>query len=232
MMTAPTRPPLVESYLDRLLEVSGALPTSRRRELLEEVAAHLDDLVASTRGNEAALRTAMERFGTPEDIVRAEGAVPVAAVSAGTTVPLGTTSPAATAGPGRDTSPWGVLEIAAVALLVAGITLLPVIGTLSALVCLWFSRQWGQTTKLGVTVLATAPVVLLMVLTPLLRFVLGAQGLWDRGYPGLPGLGGNLLAAGGLGSMFLVHAVATVIAAVWLVASLTRRTEQNAPTRV
>jgi len=236
MMTAPTRPPLVESYLDRLLEVSGALPTSRRRELLEEVAAHLDDLVASTRGNEAALRNAMERFGTPEDIVRAEGVAPVAAASSQRTVPHRTAPPAGGRGQDGRPTPWGALEIATIALLFAGVTLLPVVGTLAALVCLWLSRQWSQLTKLGVSALVVVPGLVLMVLMPVVRLVLGFQpGLGFGGsFPGLPGVSrlvNSPFFPAGLEGVVLFHGLATVAAVVWLVVSLARRSDSSAPSR-
>jgi hypothetical protein len=90
---------LVAAYLRRLRRAARALPRARRQELADEIAEHIADARASGaqsgEGGSAALRNALERLGEPPDIIAAAG------------------------GPARGGRPGG-LEIAAVALLLAG----------------------------------------------------------------------------------------------------------------
>ena len=64
--------PLVEGYLRHLEAVAAVLPEYRRAELLAEIRAHLDEALRQVpAGDEAAVRSMLERLGSPEEIVAA-----------------------------------------------------------------------------------------------------------------------------------------------------------------
>jgi hypothetical protein len=125
---------LVAAYLRRLRRAARALPRARRQELVDEIAEHIADARASGaqsgEGGSAALRNALERLGEPPDIIAAAG------------------------GPVRGGRPGG-LEIAAVALLLAGGMLGfiagiagVIVGWVTGVVLLWVSPRWGWPDKL------------------------------------------------------------------------------------
>ena len=64
--------PLVEDYLRHLEAVASALPAYRREELLAEIREHLAEALRQVpAGDEAAVRSVLERLGSPEEIVAA-----------------------------------------------------------------------------------------------------------------------------------------------------------------
>jgi hypothetical protein len=64
--------PLVEDYMRRLEAAAWALPDYRRDELLAEIRAHLDEALRQVpAGDEAAVRSMLDRLGSPEEIVAA-----------------------------------------------------------------------------------------------------------------------------------------------------------------
>ncbi len=64
--------PLVEDYLRRLEAAAWALPAHRRDELLVEIREHLAEALRQVpAGDEAAVRSVLERLGSPEEIVAA-----------------------------------------------------------------------------------------------------------------------------------------------------------------
>jgi len=64
--------PLVEDYMRRLEAAAWALPDYRREELLAEIRAHLDEALRQVpAGDEAAVRSTLDRLGSPEEIVAA-----------------------------------------------------------------------------------------------------------------------------------------------------------------
>lgn len=64
--------PLVEGYLRHLEAVAVVLPEYRRAELLAEIRAHLDEALRQVpAGDEAAVRSMLDRLGSPEEIVAA-----------------------------------------------------------------------------------------------------------------------------------------------------------------
>ena len=64
--------PLVEDYLRHLEAVASGLPAYRRDELLAEIRAHLDEALRQVpAGDEAAVRSMLDRLGSPEEIVAA-----------------------------------------------------------------------------------------------------------------------------------------------------------------
>jgi hypothetical protein len=64
--------PLVDDYLRRLDAAASTLPTDQRDELVSEIRDHLQEALSQTPpGDQAAVRNALERLGSPEEIVAA-----------------------------------------------------------------------------------------------------------------------------------------------------------------
>jgi uncharacterized membrane protein len=64
--------PLTDDYLRRLDAAASALPAHQREELVSEIRDHLREaLRQAPAGDEAAVRNALERLGTPEEIAAA-----------------------------------------------------------------------------------------------------------------------------------------------------------------
>lgn len=62
---------LIERYLSEVDEALGDLPPARRREILDDLRAHIRDaLAAITDPNEAAVRSILDRLGTPDQLAR------------------------------------------------------------------------------------------------------------------------------------------------------------------
>lgn len=172
-MTAETRSPAVTDYLARLDDASRLLPSDLRAELLGQVREHLTELERSGL-DDVGLRVALERFGTPEQLVAAE------AEQAGLVlVPLGTTTPTTTAAAasGQPAAPerrvWGGLELTSVLLLALGGFVVPVLAPVVGVVLALLSPRWTRRTKLG-AVLAFCSPALVLVLTGV------AYALWPH----------------------------------------------------
>jgi uncharacterized membrane protein len=64
--------PLVDDYLRRLDAAASALPAYRRDELVSEIRDHIQEaLRQDPAGDEAAVRSTLERLGSPEEIAAA-----------------------------------------------------------------------------------------------------------------------------------------------------------------
>ena len=64
--------PLVDDYLRRLDAAASALPAHQREELAAQIRDHLQEALRQTpAGDKAAVRTVLERLGTPEEIAAA-----------------------------------------------------------------------------------------------------------------------------------------------------------------
>lgn len=74
MTTTTTLHPLAADYLKRLERAARRLPRGERRELVEEITAHLSEATDPDMSDAEAL-TVLDRLGDPEDIVDAEPAV-------------------------------------------------------------------------------------------------------------------------------------------------------------
>ena len=70
-MTTQVLHPLAADYLERLRATARRLPRARRDELLAEIEVHLTEAIAPDATNAEAL-TALDRLGSPEEIVAAE----------------------------------------------------------------------------------------------------------------------------------------------------------------
>jgi hypothetical protein len=69
--------PLVEDYLRHLEAVASGLPEYRREELLAEIRAHLDEALRQVpAGDETAVRSVLDRLGSPEEIAAAADPMP------------------------------------------------------------------------------------------------------------------------------------------------------------
>jgi hypothetical protein len=118
--------PLVEDYLRHLEAVASVLPAYRREELLAEIREHLAEALRQVpAGDEAAVRSVLERLGSPEEIVAA----------AAEPMPVGQFVPVPVPFPVPETN--GL----AVASLLFGIFWLGGIGSLAALVLGYRARR-------------------------------------------------------------------------------------------
>ena len=67
--------PLVDDYLHRLDAAASTLPADQRDELVSEIRDHLQEALRRTpAGDQAAVRNALERLGSPEEIAAAAAA--------------------------------------------------------------------------------------------------------------------------------------------------------------
>jgi hypothetical protein len=119
-----TRNRLIDRYLEELRAALRDLPRRQRDELVGEIEAHITETVPP-EATDAEVLTALDRIGEPEQIAAAERER------------LGMVQPA----PG-----W--LEWLAIALLLVGGLVLPVIGWIVGVVFLWLSRCWTLREKL------------------------------------------------------------------------------------
>jgi uncharacterized membrane protein len=71
-MTTMQRDALVDDYLRRLEAAASGLPRERRRELVAEIAEHIEAALEGGPRDEASVRNVLERLGPPEEIAAAE----------------------------------------------------------------------------------------------------------------------------------------------------------------
>lgn len=140
-MTTTTMHPLAAKYLRRLEREARRLPRGERRELVEEIAAHLSEAIDPDMLDADAL-TVLDRLGAPEDIVQAERPE--------TLEPHG----------------LGLQQWAAILLLAFG-GFLFFVGWFAGVLLLWTSRAWTVREKLIGTLvvpggLATLPAALVI----------------------------------------------------------------------
>ena len=75
--------PLVDDYLRRLDAAASTLPAYRREELVSEIRDHLQEALRQTpAGDKVAVRSVLERLGTPEEIAAAADPPPGQPVAA------------------------------------------------------------------------------------------------------------------------------------------------------
>ena len=122
-MTTTTLHPLAADYLDRLEHAARRLPRGERRELIEEISAHLFE-ATNPDMSDAETRTVLDRLGDPEEIVGAQRPE----------------EPLRRGGPRRQ-------EWAAIFLLLFG-GFIFVFGWIAGAILLWTSRAWDMRDKL------------------------------------------------------------------------------------
>lgn len=69
-----TEHPLITDYRERLHAAAGGMPADDRAELLADLDAHLHEIGERHAGDEAGLRSALDRLGAPADVVGADDA--------------------------------------------------------------------------------------------------------------------------------------------------------------
>ncbi|MGN6867244.1 MAG: HAAS signaling domain-containing protein [Solirubrobacteraceae bacterium] len=139
-MTTTTMHPLAAGYLDRLERAARRLPRAERRELLEDIGAHLAEATHAGMPDAEAL-TVLDRLGDPEDIVEAQ--LPDE--------------------PYRSTQ-RGTHEWAAIFLLLFG-GFLFFFGWVVGLFLLWSSRAWNTRDKLIGTLIVPGGLATVLPLT-------------------------------------------------------------------
>lgn len=122
-MTTTTLHPLAADYLSRLERAAKRLPRGERRELIEEITAHLSEATDPDMSDADAL-TVLDRLGDPEDIVEAQRPEQPARRE------------------GLRLHEWATIFL----LLFGGF--LFYVGWLAGLILLWSSRAWNTRDKL------------------------------------------------------------------------------------
>lgn len=116
----------VRSYLHRLERELGALPRSKRAEIVDEIREHIDEAIAvDPPRTEADLRNLLDRIGDPSEI----------AAEARDRFGIGVKAP-------------GTKEVITVPLLLFGGVIIPVLGWIAGVVLLWLSDVWTTRDKL------------------------------------------------------------------------------------
>lgn len=117
--------PEVQRYVKRLENALRDVPRERRREIVGEVAAHIDQALGERREqpSDYEVDDVLEQLGDPESIAAEE---------------------VGGAAQGRR---WGVIEVAALILLPIGAFVLPLIGWIIGVVLLWVSSVWTTRDK-------------------------------------------------------------------------------------
>ncbi|WP_131735573.1 HAAS signaling domain-containing protein [Actinomadura roseirufa] len=133
---------LIEEYVGRLEAAARVLPADRRTELVEEIRDHIATVLAqSPDRDEAAVRTVLDRLGTPEEIVQ-EACVGLSEASPAREQPV---TPGQ-APPGARRA--GGFAIVTVSLLLIGGVVLPGLGWLVGVMLLCASARWTLRDKL------------------------------------------------------------------------------------
>lgn len=199
---------LINEYLDRLEEELADFPSTRRRELVQEISAHIAEARASLENeDEASIRNLLDRMGDPADIA-AEAAGPPAAEA-----PPPPPQQGKTRGSGWD--------VAALVMLLVGGLILPVVGWFVGVVLLWTSETWSTGEKLLGTLLVPGGLAL-----PLFLVTVGTSGKSCGGE-----VGGPLTCTGGNGAgsaAATVLVIALFVVPIAVVAYLARRRSQVA----
>jgi hypothetical protein len=170
--------PLAEAYLDRLERAAVHLPRARRRELVDDIEAHLAEALGPDPAD-AEVLTVLDRLGEPEEIAAAEAPPPAP-------------------------DPRGLHEWGAIILLLLGGFVLG-IGWIAGLILLWSSRAWTTRDKLIGTLFW--PGGLLIAFYAWMAFLIGTAEVCG-GIAGQPdqcsGGGGSVLPVVGLALAALV----------------------------
>ena len=189
---------LVDDYLDRLESELRGVPRAGRREVLDEIEAHIAEARAELPADdEVDVRNLLERLGDPADI------------AAEARERFGVRRPRTT---------WR--EIAALILLPFGGFVLPVVGWLAGVVLLWLSDAWTSRDKLIGTLLIPGG-----LLGPVLLVLLASNtggGVCRRPFSGGPTYcGGDRVYSWPL-ALFVLLVVIPLAAEVYLIWRLRR----------
>jgi Protein of unknown function (DUF1700) len=116
---------LIDRYLKELERELSALPRGRRREVMDDVRAHISEARSEAGNDEAAVRELLDRLGDPVEI----------AADARERF-------------GVRPSKVGFMEVAALIMLPIGGLVVPVIGWIAGVILLWSSPAWLTRDKL------------------------------------------------------------------------------------
>src|SRR3954447_22096435 len=145
--------PVIRDYLGRLDAAAAGLPFQRRAELVDEVRDHIElALSEAAEMDDATVLNVLDRLGSPDEIVAAEG-------------DAGTPPPADRATPGPEIRiPRLTTEQRSIVLLTVGATLLPFIGSIAGVWVAAGSTQWTlrqkRTAALIVAILLVLPLTM------------------------------------------------------------------------
>ena len=184
---------IVKRYLAELSQALASLPASRRREIQDDVSAHISEARARLDGvDEAAVRALLERIGDPEEIAAEAGA-------------------RAASGPRRWADAWTPWL-----LLVGGFLL--GLGWLVGVYLLWSSAAWRLRDKLLGTLVVPGGLALPMLL---LSLPTGGRTCSSSGGPGVPTVthcatSGSVLPLPAGIAILVVSVVAPIVVAVHL----------------
>lgn len=123
----------IRRYMRQLDEALANAPSERRREIVDEVKAHIQEEMQQLGRppTEAEVRQILDRLGDPAAIANAEA----------DDAPRQSPAP-------RSRSPrLGLLEVAALVLLLIGALIVPVVGWVAGVVLLWISPAWTTRQK-------------------------------------------------------------------------------------
>jgi len=204
---------LINEYLDRLEEELADFPSTRRRELVQEISAHIAEARASLENeDEASIRNLLDRMGDAADIAAEAAGPPPAEASR---------RPEAIVQEPRA----GAIEIGALVLLLIGGLVLPVIGWIVGVVLLWVSSAWTVPQKLLGTLVVPGGLAL-----PIGLGVLATSSATCVQVP-LPATPNAMAcSSGGSGgqAMGSILVILLAVASVATVAYLARRMNRNA----
>jgi hypothetical protein len=206
MTTRSTQDRLVDDYLDQLSQELATAPASTRRDLTEEITAHIAEARSALAdgGTEAEVRTLLDRLGDPAEI--SSGLID---------------EPESPRKAGR-----GWVEGLALVLLPVGGLIVPFAGWLVGVVLLWVSQVWTTTDKLLGTL------VLPFGLLPAFLYV-GVVGV-QSGQSCSSVSGGPTTCTGGASTLetvaFLLLLAVLVIAPIAMAIRLGRRLAQGPTT--
>lgn len=129
-MTTTTSHPVAERYLRELERALADVPRARREEIIEEIRGHIAEATAEGRSDEAAVRNVLDELGEPE------------AIAADARERFGVSRKKA-----------GAMEGFAIALLLIGGLVIPVVGWFIGAILLWISASWSTKEKVIGTLL-------------------------------------------------------------------------------
>jgi len=123
MMATTSLHPLADDYLDRLEHAARRLPRGERRELVEEIRAHLYEATHPDI-SDAEILSVLDRLGEPEDIVEAERSHELSGIDR------------------RGIHEWSAIFLVLFGGFVFGV------GWIAGAILLWSSRAWNTRDKL------------------------------------------------------------------------------------
>lgn len=167
---------IVDEYLHALLVAATKLPGAAAAELVSDVREHVREAIAAAEvADEAAVRTILDRLGTPESIVEAcltpdsHGFTPVPRPS----------TPAAS---------MGLTEMAAVLLMSIGSVMVPVFGPLAGIYFARASTKWSLRTKRRATWIGALSAAWFPLFTVVFLFGAFQRPMVERVWNLLPGV--------------------------------------------